>query len=252
MVTAAPAVMMATTAPMAVTLTVAAPDLDDGREIADPSMPRSILIEGGFEASRQSRRGRIIRGVADRAGCAGGAAGRYAGLPMAGRSGFHRPSRNLRRSRISLIPSHRLRHGFSGVLIHFCRAVRRGENGQPSLRARPRTEAWRRFKAAEARTTDALWATRVFSRSSSSGVHGLDIGGISVAEDHHANRKDGGADPDKNGGLLLGNGWLRFHDQINRNVVIGFRGAEPGPAFSMPPTILIDIGLEAGPQPRRD
>jgi hypothetical protein len=98
-------------------------------------------------------------------------------------------------------------------MIQFCRAIRRGENGRPSLRARPRTEAWRRFKAAEARTTDALWATRVFSRSSS-GVHGLDIGGISVAEDHHANRKDGGADPDKNGGLLLGNGWRGFHCEI--------------------------------------
>jgi hypothetical protein len=117
-------------------------------------------------------------------------------------------------------------------MIQFCRAIRRGENGRPSLRARPRTEAWRRFKAAEARTTDALWATRVLSRSSSSGVHGLDIGGISVAEDHHANRKDGGADPDKNGGLLLRDDWRRwFHDQINRNLIIGFRRVEPGPAF---------------------
>jgi hypothetical protein len=42
----------------------------------------------------------------------------------------------------------------------------------------------------------------------------LDIGRISVAEDHRANRKDGRAHPNQDGGSLLRNDWRRFHDQI--------------------------------------
>jgi hypothetical protein len=101
-----------------------------------------------------------------------------------------------------------------GVLAHFCRAMRRGENGQPNLRARARTTPWRRLKAAQTRTNDAPWVTRVLNRSSSSDVHGLDIRRISVAEEHRANRKDGRADPNQNGGFLLGNDWRRFHGEI--------------------------------------
>jgi hypothetical protein len=52
-----------------------------------------------------------------------------------------------------------------------------------------------------------------------------------VAEDHRANRKDGNTDSDNDGGLLLGNGWRRFHDQLNRNGIIVFRRAEQGSAF---------------------
>jgi hypothetical protein len=52
-----------------------------------------------------------------------------------------------------------------------------------------------------------------------------------VAEDDRANRKDGCANPNQNGRSLLGNDWRRFHDQINRNMIIGFRRAELGPGF---------------------
>jgi hypothetical protein len=57
-----------------------------------------------------------------------------------------------------------------------------------------------------------------------SDVHRLEMSmaRVSVAwlmsEDHRADRKDGGADPNKNGGFLLGNEWRRFHDRINRTV----------------------------------
>ena len=35
-----------------------------------------------------------------------------------------------------------------------------------------------------------------------------------MTENHGANRKDGGTDPNDDGGLLLGNEWHRFHDMI--------------------------------------
>jgi hypothetical protein len=35
--------------------------------------------------------------------------------------------------------------------------------------------------------------------------HGLDIGRISVAEEHRTDRKDDRADPNQDGGSLLGN-----------------------------------------------
>jgi hypothetical protein len=44
----------------------------------------------------------------------------------------------------------------------------------------------------------------------------------STTEDHRANRKEGRADPNDNGGFLLGYDWRRFHDQTNRNVIIRF------------------------------
>ena len=97
---------------------------------------------------------------------------------------------------------------------HFWRAMRWGENGQPNLRARPRTEPWRRFKAAQTRTNDAPLMTNSFSRSSSAAIHGLESGRISVAEEHRTNSKDGRADPNQDGGSLFRNDWRRFHGEI--------------------------------------
>ena len=61
----------------------------------------------------------------------------------------------------------------------------------------------RRLKAPQARTSDAPSATSAFSRSSSSGDHGRDIGRISTSEDNRANREDGRAHPNVGGNSLL-------------------------------------------------
>jgi hypothetical protein len=104
---------------------------------------------------------------------------------------------------------------------HLFRAMCCGGNGQPNFRARSRIVCWRRLKAPQARTSDAPSATSAFSRSSSSGDHGLVIGRISVAEEHRTNHKQRCADQDKNGGSLFRNGRLRFHGQITPTGSIG-------------------------------
>jgi hypothetical protein len=116
------------------------------------------------------------------------------------------------------------RQSLSGVLAHFFRASRMVGKGQPSLLARSRTTDCRRFKAAVARISEAPCATSSLRRSSSSGVHRWINGRISMAEEHCTDRKKGGADPNEDGCSLLGDGWRRFHDQNNRNVINRFRG----------------------------
>jgi hypothetical protein len=56
------------------------------------------------------------------------------------------------------------------------RTMRFAGNGHPNFRARSRIGCRPRLKAAQARISDAPWSTSAFSRSSSSGDHGLDIG----------------------------------------------------------------------------
>jgi hypothetical protein len=85
---------------------------------------------------------------------------------------------------------------------HLLRAMCCGRNGQPNFRARSRIVCWPRLKAPQARTSDAPSATSAFSRSSSSGDHGRDIGRISTSEDNRANREDGRAHPNVGGNSL--------------------------------------------------
>jgi hypothetical protein len=94
-------------------------------------------------------------------------------------------------------------------------------NGHPNFRARSRIGCRPRLKAAQARISDAPWSTSAFSRSSSSGDHGLDIGRISMPEDHRADREQGRANPNQDGGSLFGNDRRRFHDQITATRSIG-------------------------------
>jgi hypothetical protein len=72
------------------------------------------------------------------------------------------------------------RQTLSDVPAHFCRTTRSGGKGQPSVRARVRTLTIFRLRAAAALTTDAPWATRALSRSSSSfvQVHGRFLEGM--------------------------------------------------------------------------
>jgi hypothetical protein len=104
----------------------------------------------------------------------------------------------------------------SGVSAHCFRASRTGGNAQPSMWARTRTPAILRLSATEALTIEAPRDANAFRRSSSSTVHGRTNRRISMAKADGADRKDEDdrADPNENGGFLLGNGWRRFHDRI--------------------------------------
>jgi hypothetical protein len=114
-----------------------------------------------------------------------------------------------------------------GVSAHLPRATLCRGNGHPSFQARVRTGSWPRFNAAAARIKDAPWATKAFSRSSSSVDHGLANRGISLAEVHRTNRNEGRADPNEDGRSLFGNDWCRFHDPITAMGSIGSDRAGP-------------------------
>jgi hypothetical protein len=91
--------------------------------------------------------------------------------------------------------------------------MRKGGNGQPSLLARKRMDAFLRRNAAAARTTDVPWAANALRRSSSWDVHGSTKRRMEIAEDYGADRTHNGADQNDDGRFLLGNEWHWFHDR---------------------------------------
>jgi hypothetical protein len=81
-----------------------------------------------------------------------------------------------------------------------------------------------RLSAAEALMIDAPWAAKAIRRSSSSADHGLTMRRIKMAEDHGADRKYSSADPNSDGGFLLGNVVRRFHSQITAALLLSSLG----------------------------
>jgi hypothetical protein len=99
---------------------------------------------------------------------------------------------------------HLLRQGLSGVPAHLFRVDLSDGKGQPSLRARSVIRFASRFSAAATRNAVVPFATNTRMRSSSSAVHGLDLGrNISVAEKRGPDREESRPDPNNNGGLFL-------------------------------------------------